>query len=406
MSLDLESIRAQFPVLHQAGTNGSPLVYLDNAASSQKPSAVIDAISAYYEHDHANVHRGVHLLSRRATEAFELGRSRVARFIGAASPEQLVFTRGTTESLNLVASAWGSMLGEGDEIVLTELEHHSNIVPWQMVAARTGAVIRVIPLLDDGSLDLDAYAALLCERTRVVSVAHVSNALGTVNDVVTITEQAHKYGALVVVDGAQAAPHGSVDVGALGCDFYALSAHKMYGPTGIGALWGRAELLEQMPPWQGGGEMIETVSFQGSTWAPPPAKFEAGTPNIAGAVGFGVAAEWMAELGPQAIAAHEQVLLDRATARVAEIDGVRIIGTAPHKAGVLSFVAKGLHPHDIGTLLDEQGIAVRTGHHCAQPVMERMGVDATARASFAVYNTVDEVDRFAKALARIISLFG
>ncbi|MEZ4317857.1 MAG: cysteine desulfurase [Myxococcota bacterium] len=406
MTLDLAAIRSQFPILAEEGLDGQPLVYFDNAASSQKPLAVIDAMRAYYEHDHANVHRGVHLLSRRATEAYEAARTEVAGFLGAASPEEIVFTRGTTEALNLVAHSWSAFLEAGDEIVLSELEHHSNIVPWQLVAARTGARIRVIPLNDDGTLDLDAFEALLGPRTRIVSVAHTSNALGTIVDVAHIAERAHAHGAIVVVDGAQAAPHGTVDVRALGCDFYAVSAHKMYGPTGIGALWGRAELLERMPPWQGGGEMIETVTFEGSTWAPPPARFEAGTPNIAGAVGFGAAARWMRDVGVESIAAHEASLLELATRRVADIPGIRRIGTAPHKAGVLSFVAKGLHPHDIGTLLDEQGIAVRTGHHCAQPVMRRMGVDATARASFAVYNTPDEVERFAAALHKVVTLFG
>ncbi|MCB9675764.1 MAG: cysteine desulfurase [Alphaproteobacteria bacterium] len=406
MTFDVDAVRAQFPILREAGLDGRPLVYFDNAASSQKPLAVLDAIRAYYEHDHANVHRGVHVLSRRATEAYEAARTDVARFVGAASPDEIVFTRGTTEALNLVAYAWAAFLSPGDEILLTELEHHSNIVPWQLVARQTGARIRAVPIHDDGTLDLEAFEALLGPRTKVVAVTHVSNALGTVVDVAHIAERAHAHGAIVVVDGAQAAPHGAVDVAALGADFYALSGHKMYGPTGIGALWGRASLLEQMPPWQGGGEMIETVTFEESTWAPPPARFEAGTPNIAGAVGLGAAARWMLDLGPAAIAAHEASLLARATELVGAIAGVRLVGTAPHKAGVLSFVTDGLHPHDIGTLLDEQGIAVRTGHHCAQPVMRRMGVDATARASFAAYNTLAEVERFAAALQRTVTLFG
>lgn len=405
MSFDVQGLRAQFPILAQKGPRDLPLVYLDNAASTQRPLAVLDAIDAYERSKHANVHRAVHVLSRRATEAYEDGRKSLARFLNAPSTDEVVFTRGTTEALNLVASSWGSLLADGDEIVLSELEHHSNIVPWQMVAARTGAVIRVIPVLDDGSLDQQAYRALLGPRTKVVAVNHVSNALGTLNPIAEMAEAAHAVGAVMVVDGAQAVPHEPVDVQALGADFYALSGHKMYGPTGSGALWGRKELLERMPPWQGGGDMIETVTFEESTWAEVPAKFEAGTPNISGAVGIGAAADFLAEVGLEAVAAHEAALLEQVTEGVRRIEGVRIVGTAARKAGVLSFVVDGLHPHDVGTFLDEEGIAVRTGHHCTQPLMKRMGVDATARASFGLYNTAEEVERFVVALDKIVRLF-
>lgn len=405
MSLDVLALRARFPILVEPASNGGPLIYLDNAASTQRVDSVLNAVDHYERHDHANVHRGVHLLSRRATEAYEAGRASLASFLNAASEDEVIFTRGTTEALNLVAASWGSTLAAGDEIILSELEHHSNIVPWQMAAARTGAVIRVIPVLDDGSLDMEAFAGLLNARTKVVAVNHYSNALGTINPVKRLAEGAHSVGAVLVLDGAQAAPHGRIDVQDLGCDFYALSGHKIYGPTGIGALWGRMELLEAMPPWQGGGDMIETVTFAGSTWAPPPAKFEAGTPNISGAVGIGAAARFLMELDPADIAAHEASLLKRATDALEKMDGVRIIGTAAEKTAVLSFVVEGLHAHDIGTLLDEQGIAVRTGHHCTQPLMERMGVDATARASFALYNTEAEVDVFIAALHKIVTLF-
>ncbi|MCA9569493.1 MAG: cysteine desulfurase [Myxococcales bacterium] len=405
MSYDVEALRAQFPILAETGRNGQPLVYLDNAASTQRPLAVLDAVDHYERHAHANVHRAVHVLSQRATEAYEAGRAQLAAFLNAPSPDEVVFTRGTTEALNLVAYAWGGMLAPGDEVVLTALEHHSNIVPWQLVAARTGAVIRVVPIHDDGSLDLDAYDRLLGPRTKIVSVGHTSNALGTVNPVAEMAARAHAVGAILVVDGAQGAPHAPIDVQALGADFFALSGHKMYGPTGIGALWGRMELLERMPPWQGGGDMIETVRFEGSTWAAPPARFEAGTPYIAGAVGIGAAARFLMDVGRDAVSAHEARLLARATAGLQSLDGVRILGTAPHKAAVLSFVVDGLHPTDVGTFLDEDGIAVRTGHHCAQPLMERLGVEATARASFGLYNTEAEVDRFLTSMAKIVRLF-
>ena len=335
----------------------------------------------------ANVHRGVHRLSQEATDAYEAGRRSVARLLGVDDDRQVIFTRGTTEALNLVAHSWGrANLREGDEIVLSGMEHHSNIVPWQLVAQQTGAVIRVIPVADDGSLVEGAAEEIIGPRTRVLAVTHVSNALGTINPVRALADLAHAQGAIVVVDGAQSAPHVTIDVEALGADFYAISGHKVYAPTGIGALYGRAELLEAMPPWQGGGEMIRSVSFEGSTYAPIPAKFEAGTPHIAGAVGLGVAIDWLMDLGIERVAAHEDALLAYATEQLEQLPGLRMVGTAKHKAGVASFVVDGAHPHDIGTFMDMAGVAIRTGHHCAQPVMERFGVPATARASFGVYN--------------------
>lgn len=406
MSLDVAAIRAQFPVLDQT-VHGKPLVFLDSAASAQRPQVVIDAVKTYEERDHANVHRGVHNLSQRATEAFERGRQSVARFLGAASKSEVVFTRGTTEGLNLVAQSWGgAFLSEGDEIVLTGMEHHSNIVPWQLVAQRTGAVIKVWPIRDDGSLDLQAAGDVLGPRTKVVGCVHVSNALGTVNPVREICAMARDVGALSVIDGAQATPHSAIDVGELGCDVYALSGHKVYAPTGIGALWARPEVLEAMPPWQGGGEMIRTVTFEASQYAPPPAKFEAGTPNISGAVGLGAALDWLEAVGMEAVQAHEAALLDYGTAALEGIEGLTLIGTASDKAGVLSFVMDGVHPHDIGTILDMEGVAVRTGHHCAQPVMQRFGIPATTRASLGVYNTTADLDRLVAALKRVQEMFG
>lgn len=400
-SLDLAAIRAEFPILHQQ-VGGYPLAYLDNAASAQKPTAVIDAIANYYRHDHANVHRGVHALSQRATAAYEDARRVVAAFLGGVDEREIVFTKGSTEALNLVAHAWGGAnLRPGDEVVLTEMEHHSNIVPWQLVAERTGAVIRAIPVLPDGSLDMDAAAALIGPRTRLVGVVHVSNALGTINPIARLVSMARAVGAAVLVDGSQAAPHLGLDVRALGVDFYVFTGHKTYGPTGIGALYGRAEVLAAMPPWHGGGDMIRAVSFEGTTYAEPPARFEAGTPNIAGAVGLAAALRWMQGVGLDAIAAHEEALRAHATERLAAIDGLRIYGTTRHKAGLVSFTLGEAHPHDVGTLLDQLGIAVRTGHHCTQPLWRRFGVSATARASFAVYNTHDEVDRLADALLKV-----
>ncbi|MFT4624202.1 MAG: cysteine desulfurase/selenocysteine lyase [Myxococcota bacterium] len=396
-------LRDQFPVLAQT-VHGKPLVYLDSAASSQQPQAVIDAVSGYASRDHANVHRGVHTLSQRATTAFEAAREDVARFIGASDSRGVVFTRGTTEAINLVAWSWGmANLGPGDAIVLTAMEHHSNIVPWQLVAERTGAEIRVVPFDDRGVLDLEAYASLLDGRVKLVAVVHVSNALGTVNPVQQMTGMAHEVGAKVLLDGAQAVVHGAVDVAELGCDFYAFSGHKMYAPTGIGALWGRPELLDAMPPWHGGGEMIREVSFEGTTYADAPARFEAGTPNIGGTVGLAAAVRWMEAHGP-ALHAHEADLLAYGTEVLQAIDGLRIVGTAPDKAGVLSFVIDGVHPQDIGTLLDRYGVAVRTGHHCAQPALRRLGLTATTRASVAAYTVRSDLDALGDALGRALRL--
>lgn len=404
--IDIDAVRAQFPALHQ-DVYGKPLVYLDSGATSQKPEAVIAAMAHYYQRDNANVHRGVHALSARATAAFEDARAAVRDFLGATDAREIVFVRGTTEAINLVANSWGrSVLRPGDEILLSGMEHHADIVPWQLVAAATGAVIRPIPLADDGTLDLDAYAALLSPRVKLVGVVHVSNALGTVNPVAQMTAMAHAVGARVLVDGAQATLHVPVDVVALGCDFYAFSGHKVYGPTGIGALWARRSLLEEMPPWQGGGEMIRHVTFEETVYAGVPAKFEAGTPNISGAIGLAAALRWLTALGREAAFAHEDALLRYGTARLTAIPGLRLIGTAPHKVGVLGFVLDGIHPHDVGTILDQHGVAVRTGHHCAQPVMARYGVPATTRASLAVYNTTAELDRLGEAVEAAIHLLG
>jgi len=402
VGFDVEAIRAQFPVLHQRAANDRPLVYLDNAATMQKPSAVIDVVKRYYEHDHANVHRAAHTLSDRATRAFERARETVAGFLGGVKREEIVFTRGTTESINLVANSWGrSRLAPGDELVLTEMEHHSNIVPWQLVAEATGARIRVVPVTDAGELDLDALRGMLGERTRLVAVGHVSNALGTVNPLAEIVAAAHAADALVLVDGAQAVNHFPVDVRSLGADFYAFSGHKLYGPTGIGVLYAREALLEAMPPWQGGGEMIERVAFDGTTYAELPWKFEAGTPNIAGAIGLGAAVDWYAGLDHAAAGAHEAALLAHADAVLEGMGGVRRVGTARERSGVVSFLLDGAHPGDVGLLLDQQGVAVRTGHHCAMPLMARFGISGTVRASFGVYNTLAEIDRLGEALAKV-----
>jgi len=404
--LDVAAIRAQFPILSTT-VHGRPLVYLDNAATSQKPYAVLDAERAYYETMNANVHRGVHQLSERATAAYEGARSRVRTFLGAVADEEVVFVRGTTEAINLVANSFvASRVRAGDEIVITHLEHHSNIVPWQLLAERMGVVLRVVPIDDDGQVDLGAFDGLLASgRVRFVSVAHVSNALGTILPVAEIVRRAHAMGVPVMVDGAQAAPHLPIDVQALGCDFYAFSSHKVFGPTGIGALWARREHLEAMPPWQGGGDMIASVSFTGSTWNKVPHKFEAGTPNIAGAVGLGAALEWFGGLDAEAVRAHEKDLVDYGTQALSGVKGLRLIGTARDKAGVLSFMLGHAHPHDVGTILDQEGVAIRTGHHCAQPVMERFGVAATARASFAVYNTRSEVDALVRGLDKVAEMF-
>jgi len=402
-ALDVARVRADFPALHQQ-VNGRPLVYLDNAATTQKPQAVLDALLGFYSRDCANVHRGVHALSQRATDAYEGARETVARFLNAR-PREIVFMRGTTEAINLVAYSYGSRLSPGDEILITELEHHSNIVPWQMLAERTGARLRVAPIDDRGEIILEEFQRLLGPRTRIVAVAHVSNALGTVNPVEEICRLAHTYGARVLVDGAQAVPHLAVDVRALDCDFYAFSGHKIYGPTGIGVLFGRWELLEAMPPYQGGGDMIRSVTFEKTLYNDPPYRFEAGTPHIAGAIGLAAAIEYVTRLGLEEIRRHEQQLLEAATRALEEIPGVRIVGTAAHKAAVVSFVLDGVHPHDVATVLDHEGVAVRAGHHCAQPLMERFGLPATTRASFALYNTLEEVDALARAVRRARELF-
>ena len=399
---DVAAVRREFPALHQE-VNGHPLVYLDNAASMQKPEAVIDTIAHYYRRDHSNVHRGAHALANRATEALEGARQRVAEFLGGVAWEEILWTRGTTESINLVANSWGrANLRAGDEILLTAMEHHANIVPWQMVAQTTGARIRVLPVTAAGALDLDALPALLNERTRLVAVTQVSNALGTVNPVAEIVRQAHAAGALVLVDGAQAVNHFAVDVRALDADFYAFSGHKLFGPTGIGVLYGRRALLDAMPPWQGGGEMIERVSFAGTTYAEVPWRFEAGTPHIAGAIGLGAAIAWLQDQDREAAAAHESALLARLDAGLDAIAGVRRIGTAAERVSVASFVVEGAHPTDVGLLLDQQGVAVRAGHHCAMPLMEHFGIPGTVRASLALYNTAAEVDRLLAALDKAL----
>ncbi|NNF44547.1 MAG: cysteine desulfurase [Phycisphaerales bacterium] len=405
-TLDVARVRAEFPILAET-INGRPLAYLDNAATGQKPRATIDAVRRYYETTNANVHRGVHSLSVAATDAYEGARDRVRRFLGAADIREIIFTRGTTESINLVAQAYGRpRLGPGDEILITHLEHHSNIVPWQLLCEQTGATLRVLPIDDRGALVVDRLDDLLTERTRIVAVGHVSNALGTVNPIDAIIERARAAGAVTVIDGAQAAPHGPVDVQELGCDFYALSAHKMFGPTGVGVLYGRRDLLEAMPPYQGGGEMIKSVTFDGTVYNALPHKFEAGTPNIAGVVGLGATIEYLESLGWDAIEAHERHLLDDATEKLGTLPGVRLIGTAPEKIAVVSFVVEGIHPHDVGTILDHEGVAIRTGHHCAQPVMDFFDVPATARASFALYNTTDEIDALVQGLQRVMEVFG
>jgi cysteine desulfurase/selenocysteine lyase len=404
-ALDVERIKCDFPILDQK-IHGKKLVYLDNAATSQKPRAVIDAIVRYYEHDNANIHRGVHTLSVRATEAHDEARETVRRFIQAADAGEIIFVRGATEAVNLVAQTYGrANVGEGDEVLITAMEHHSNIVPWQMLCEEKGARLVVAPINDTGELDLDAFEKLLSSRTRIVAVAHVSNALGTVNPVRKIVQLAHAHDVPVLVDGAQAVPHLPVDVQALGCDFYAFSGHKVYGPTGIGVLYGKEEILAEMPPYQGGGDMISSVTFEKTTYNVVPYKFEAGTPDIAGAIGLGAALDYISRLGMDRIAAHEHDLLVYATEQVGAIPGVRLIGTASERAGVLSFVMEGVHPHDLGTILDRDGIAIRTGHHCAQPVMERFGIPATARASFAVYNTRQDVDALIEGIRKAHEVF-
>jgi len=404
-ALDVAAVRQDFPILRQR-VHGKPLVYLDNAATTQKPQSVIDRLVRYYTEDNGNVHRGVHWLSERATDAYEEARDTVRRFLNAAESREIVFVRGSTEAINLVAQTYGrAHVGAGDEIVISTLEHHSNIVPWQLLCEETGARLRVIPISDSGELDLDAYEKLLSDRTRVVSVVHVSNALGTINPVDEIIRLAHRRGIPVLVDGAQAVAHMKVDVQALGCDFYALSGHKMLGPTGIGVLFAASALLEEMPPYQSGGDMIRSVTFERTLFNTPPYKFEAGTPDISGAIALGTAIDYLTQVGLDRIAAHEHELLEHGTDALSRIAGVRLMGTAKEKAGILSFVVDGVHPHDIGTILDREGVAIRTGHHCCQPLMHRLGVPATARASLALYNTREEIDALVTALGNVREVF-
>jgi len=402
---DPQKIRANFPILYQQ-VNGKPLVYLDNAATTQKPRAVIDAITRYYEADNANIHRGVHYLSQHATQRYENSRETVRRFLNAAEPSEIVFVRGATEGINLIAQTLGrTRVRAGDEVLITAMEHHSNIVPWQILCEEKGAMLRVAPINDAGELILDEFARLLGPRTKIVAVPHVSNALGTINPLRQMVELAHRHNAVVVVDGAQAVPHLAVDVRALDCDFYVFSGHKLYGPTGIGVLYGKSALLNAMPPYQGGGDMILSVTFEKTTYNKIPHKFEAGTPDVSGVIGLAAAINYVNELGLDRIGAHERDLLRQATESLSTIPGIRLIGTAKEKASVLSFVMDGIHPHDIGTILDQEGIAIRTGHHCAQPVMERFGIPATARASFAFYNTREEVNALVKGIDRVREVF-
>lgn len=404
--LDVAAIRADFPILQET-VYGKPLTFLDSAASAQKPHSVIEAEKDLFEHYYANIHRGVYKFSQDATEAYERSRETVRAFINAEKTRECLFVRGATEGINLVAQAWGrSAIGADDEIILSELEHHSNIVPWQMLAEEKGAVIKVIPVLDDGSVDMDAYRTLLSDRTKLVAVAHISNSIGTHLPVKQIIELAHDAGAKVLIDGCQAAPHTAIDVRDLDADFYAFSAHKVYGPTGIGVVYGKEALLDAMPPWQGGGDMISTVTFAKTTYNDLPHKFEAGTPNISGGVAFHHALEYVTRIGLDRIAAHEADLLAYATNRLREHNSVRLIGTAEGKGAIISFVMEHAHPHDIGTILDRQGIAVRAGHHCAQPIMERFGVPGTVRASFGMYNDRSDVDRLVEGLKKVVDIFG
>ncbi|HXW13273.1 MAG TPA: cysteine desulfurase [Terriglobia bacterium] len=402
---DVRKIREDFPILKQK-MHGKPLVYLDNAATSQKPQAVIDALVHYYTQYNANIHRGVYLLSERSTQAYEDARVKLQRFMNAAESREIVYVRGSTEGINLVAQTWGRQhIGAGDEILITAMEHHSNIVPWQMLCEEKGARLRVGPINDRGELIMDEFEKLINDRTRLVGLAHVSNALGTINPVKQIVKMAHAKNIPVIVDGAQATPHMKIDVQALDCDFYTISGHKLFGPTGIGALYGKAKLLESMPPYQGGGDMILSVTFEKTIYNHIPNKFEAGTPNIAGAIGWGAAIDYLTRIGMENISSYEHALLTYANEAIGQIPGVRLIGTAREKTGVLSFLLEGIHPHDVGTVLDQEGIAVRTGHHCAQPVMERFGVPATVRASLAFYNTKQEVNALAAGLEHVKAMF-
>jgi cysteine desulfurase/selenocysteine lyase len=404
VSTDFDKLRCDFPILAQK-INGHRLAFLDSAASSQRPQCVIDAVRHYYERDHANVHRGVHTLSHRATEAYEGSREKVRHFINAASTREIVFTRGTTEAINLLATSFGQSINAGDEIIISYLEHHSNIVPWQMLCERSGAVLKVVPMNKRGEIIMDDFLTLLSPKTRLVAITHVSNALGTINPVEKIIAAAKEHDIPVLIDGAQAVPHQAVDVTALGCDFYVFSGHKMCGPTGIGVFYAREEWLERLPPYQGGGDMILTVSFDATTYNDLPYKFEAGTPNIAGAIGLGAAIDYLLSIGMDKIESYEADLLDYATRLISNVDGIQLIGTAAHKAGVLSFNLDGIHPHDLGTVLDHQGIAIRTGHHCAMPVMEYFGIAGTARASLAFYNCRQDIDQLIDGLQLAIRMF-
>jgi cysteine desulfurase/selenocysteine lyase len=405
-ALDVAAIRRDFPILHQT-VNGKPLVYLDNAASSQRPKSVIEAISRYYEHDHANVHRGVHTLSQRATDAYEGARETIRRFINARDTKEIVFVRGTTEAVNLVAQSFlRPGFQPGDEILISALEHHANIVPWQILREQVGAVLKVIPINEQGVVDFDEFEKLIGPRTRLLALAHVSNALGTIVPVEDFIKVAKQHGVPVLLDGAQAIPHTAVDVQALGCDFYCFSSHKMLGPTGMGVLYGKRELLEKMPPWQGGGDMILSVSFEKTTFNQLPWKFEAGTPHISGAIGLATAIDYLEQIGMDRIAAYENELLEYATERLSALPGLNIVGTAPEKAAVVSFTLDGIHPHDIGTILDTEGVAIRTGHHCAMPVMDFFKIPATARASMSFYNTREEIDRLVAALEHTRKVLG
>ena len=405
-NLNIDQIRADFPVLHQQ-VNKAPLIYFDNAATTQKPKPVIDALSAYYEQDNANIHRGIHTLAERATTAYELTRKKLAAFLNAPSSDQIIFTSGTTAGINLVAQTFGrANVGKGDQIIVSNLEHHSNIVPWQMIAEEKGAEIKVIPVSDAGVLDLEAFKALLNPKVKLVAVNHVSNAIGTINPVAEIISLAHEVGAKVLIDGAQSVAHLAIDVQALDMDFFVFSAHKLFGPTGVGVLYGKREILESMPPYQGGGEMIKEVSFAGTTYNELPYKFEAGTPNIADVIAFGAALDYIQAIPAESLAAQEEALLAYATQKLQAIPGLRIVGTSPEKIAVISFVIDGVHPQDIGVLLDKFGIAIRTGHHCAQPLMQRYELVGTCRASFAFYNTLEEIDRFVLCLEKTLQMLG
>ncbi|WP_269526546.1 aminotransferase class V-fold PLP-dependent enzyme [Coraliomargarita parva] len=404
-TFDYRSVRKDFPIL-ASQVRGKPLTYLDNAATGQKPLAVVEAVQRYYALENSNIHRGIHYLSEKATDAYEATRGKTAAFIGATDPDEIIFVRGTTEGINLVAHGFSNaILQAGDEILISHMEHHANIVPWQIAAERTGAVLKVIPVLDDGSLDMEAYEDLLSERTKLVSIVHISNALGSINPVEAVIEKAHARGIPVLVDGAQSSPHMPINVAAMGCDFFVFSGHKVFGPTGIGVLWGKREWLERLPPYQSGGDMIEKVDFEGTTYKGIPGKFEAGTPHIAGVIGLSAAIDYLQGLDRSAALAHEGALLQAATEQLSAIDGLRIIGTAAKKASVVSFLIDEVHPHDIGTFLDADGVAVRAGHHCAMPLLKRFGVPATARASFAFYNDFEDVERLVSAVSKLKRFF-